>query len=47
MNFKEVQIFGKNLTNSPFDLIFRKLNLVGHTGMEEIQVTTQVPKDFI
>jgi hypothetical protein len=36
MNFKGVQTFWENLINSPkfsLDLIFTKLNLVGHTCM--------------
>jgi hypothetical protein len=45
MNFKGVQTAGENLVNSLkiyLDLIFKIVNLVGHTCMQEYEVSIQV-----
>jgi hypothetical protein len=45
MNLKGYRPYGKNLVNSlkfHLDLIFTKVNLVGHTCMQEIRVPIQV-----
>jgi hypothetical protein len=50
MNFKGSKPSGKNLKNSPklsFELIYTKVNLVGHTFMQEISITTQLSNDLV
>jgi hypothetical protein len=50
MNFKRLQTLWENLVNSLkiyHDLIFTKVNLVGHTCMQYIGVPIQVSKDLI
>jgi hypothetical protein len=45
LNFKGVETFGENLVNSLkiyLDLIFTNVNLVGHTCMQEIEVSIQM-----
>jgi hypothetical protein len=50
MNFKGVQNLRENLVKSLkfyTDLIFTKVNLVGHTCMKEMGVSKQVSNDLV
>jgi hypothetical protein len=50
MNFKGFQTLWENLVNPLkfyLDLIFTKVNLVGHTFMQEIGVPIQVSQDMV